>query len=275
MAPPRSALVRGVPLEADLVAGRDASVVWRRSPWLRCLLAIALVALALTATQALNGDQGPQVATAPEIVEFGAPVGPRTTGPVAVCFIVDDSGSIGGADPFSARGGELAAALRWMAAWGRPDDQVGFVVHIVRAAVTVPLTAPGDAATVPLATLTTGAPVGGGTEFTDGARLANDMLMSSSAERRVAVFVTDGDGPDTVSASAALDATIERYVIGLDGDGAWKGSRKSWQKDVGPRQTWRVGRIHPGDLARPIASLLSELTGQQVGTRVTSKGGRK
>lgn len=218
-----------------------------------------------------NGDNGARAASPPPIVDFRAPIGPRTSGSVAVSFIVDDSGSIRSADPFNARGGELAAALRWMAAWGRPDDRVGFIVHIVRAAVMVPLSPPSDAATLPVAQLTTGAPSGNGTEFTEGARLANDMLVSSRAERRVAVFVTDGAGPDTLSATAALDPTIERYVIGLDGDGAWKASKKAWQKDVDPRQTWRVGRIHPGDLAEPIASLLSELTGQQVGIRVTNQ----
>jgi hypothetical protein len=258
---------------APLVRGRAHRVRWNRSRGLWLLPLVALLALAAAAARHGSHRATPQalappptVAPRPAIVGFRTPVGPRKTSPLAICFVVDDSGSIAEADPYAARAGEISAMLDWLAQWGRPDDVVGVVAHTRRAAVTLPLSAATVAARAPSAGLV-GGPPGGGTEFAAAAGAANRVLAAAPpGTRRIALFITDGEAGDVPEAAALLDPSVERYVMGLDGAGRWQASEATWAAAMAPQRTWRIGRIHPGDLAAPLAELLSDLTGQTVGT---------
>jgi hypothetical protein len=183
------------------------------------------------------------------------PVGPRTTDPVDLVVLVDESGSTSRSDPGGARWVQADQLLRWM---GRNAD--GDRITIGTFASTAPLLAPlvpAAAAELPHRT-----PIPGSTtRFVPAiARIDTALGSSDPTRQRVAVLVTDGSGEDVELALEQLDPSVRLYVFGLDGDGTWSAVRGQW----GDRVTGMSISGDAGSIASAQAALLSDLTGQAV-----------
>jgi len=198
-------------------------------------------------------------------VGFAPPAGARTTGDLALIVLRDRSGSMSSVDNGVAK--EVDATIAWFAQHGHPADQLAVIDFASDARERIPLgraaaIAGGAADQLALP----GGDVGGGTVFESAAttgRRTIDALPAGTSP--MVVFVTDGQAKpeDVAKIRPILGDSTPIHVIGV---GSWPGAASEWDSSVKPRRTWTVDRPFPGSFARPMAELLSALTGQTVTT---------
>lgn len=196
----------------------------------------------------------------PRSWSLDAPLGPRSTPPFTLVVGLDESASTAESDRNNNRGTQVRLLLEWLRIWGAPDDRIAVVRFGDRALGWGPEPVSAAPGHLP------GGDVGTGTAFTPVLADIADRIGQAPSERNVVVLLTDGQGEDPKPALRRLPVPTEIFVLGLDDDGAWTSASKDLWKGA-LTGSWRLRNLTQAEIAKPLAGLLTRLTGQDVQAR--------